>query len=374
MSLHRRCKSRDFQKLPPVKTTSLLAQEVKVRDLKAKNINACNIKTEDIEVAGVNLTCMLRAPTTIVGNAPFDCMDCEVTPEYPYGQPIKPDFLEQDVWDFLMCNLKSYREQLEHDFLVGREQIRCIKQAYGCEICPPDCPVPLDCICPDAPNCEIPEHCKPDPLTCEQRVITQLYATQTIPPYFYSCGVGTTGPTGTNQPSLIPGPLSRLNFVNDMSFNLNINNLTCTISPRVATVMVQAVYKGVPLPPPNPSSCPTCPNRQPQDPLVCLCEQNAGPDINCNIVNVMCKQFAATININLGENFNGNIALSTELIYAMYEYTKQYTNGVIPAALQLVIFLEEGLQVSANGTRKAGDGSDGSSTSQKASSVPVPNA
>ena len=355
---HRR--SRSYEHIEKLKACEIKACDIKSKNVKANKAKVCDIKTnnletEDIQIRGIDLSCLLREPSLVTTNSAFDCVDCDtITPNNPYGDPIKPDFLEQDVWDFLMCNVRNYQTQLQNDFLGGREQIRCIKEAYGCDICPPDCPVPVDCACPEPPNCSVPPECKPDPLTCPLEVPNYLYATQTVPPYYYSCGA--TG-SSSNTPGLIPTPGARLNFVNSMNFNLNINNLTCTISPRVATVMLQIAYKGPKTPPAPTGPCPICPGQPDPGSLTCDCEQWNGPDINCNIVNIMCKQLAATINLNLGENFNGNIAINSDLINNIYQATRENVDGMIPAAIQMVIFLEDGLRVSVNGTRKSG-GSD----------------
>ncbi len=134
--------------------------------------------------------------------------------------------------------------------------------------------------------------------------------------------------------------------------------------------MVQIAYKGPPLPPNPPGPCPVCNTIPEPEPLNCHCDKWEGPDIDCVIVNVMCKQFASTININLGENFNGNIQLNSGLINQIYHAIRlSNNNGVIPGAVQMAIFLEEGLQVSANGTRKPGSTPSNSDGSQGASAV-----
>ena len=75
----------------------------------------------------------------------------------------------------------------------------------------------------------------------------------------------------------------------------------------------------------------------------------------------MCKQFQSTININLGENFSGNIVINTQEIKNIFSQTKNATDK-LPAAIQLVVFLEGGLEVSSNGTRGGGEGGGGANT------------
>lgn len=343
-----------------LKVKNLCVKEGKIKNLKSKNAEIEKAKVETLKLEGYkgDITCFLKAGTANNFNVGFDCMDCDRTPENPYGNPIKPDFLDQDVWDFLICNLRTYQEQLAEDFLEGRTQIRCIKEAYGCDICPPDCPIPEGCPenCPEPPNCSVPAECIPDPFTCDPRVNNFLFATETVPPYIFSCGsTGSTGPTGP-----VGSPDGSLQFNSTIGFNLNINNVTCTLSPRVATVMVQIAYKGTGTTGPN-ERCEKCEGETGPIPLTCACDTWEGPDINCNIVNVMCKQFQSTININLGENFSGNIVINTQEIKNIFNQTKNATDK-LPAAIQLVVFLEGGLEVSSNGTRGGGEGGGGANT------------
>jgi len=110
----------------------------KIKNLCVKNLKSKNIDTDKLTLNGIDLACALGNPTVLVNQGTYDCVDCD-------GNIIKPDFLNQDVWDFLSENREEFRQKTEEDLLRGRNEIRCIRQAYGCVQCPPDCPVPATC-------------------------------------------------------------------------------------------------------------------------------------------------------------------------------------------------------------------------------------
>ncbi len=331
-----------------IKVKELCAKKIKAGFIKAKTIEANEINSENINVknislGGTNISCLLLAPAISNTNPQYDCMDCNITEDFPYGHPIKPDFLSQDVWDYLECNREAYRQQLHDEFLEGREQIRCIKNAYGCTICPPDCMPVEGCTgpCPDPPNCTVDPGCIPDATTCSLDVPLYLYATQTVAPYYYTECEGT----------------QILRYIDSQTFSLNVNNVSCTISPRVATVFVQYAYlnngntgtTGT-----TGSFCIPCSSEPPVPGLECNCNSWNGPSISCGIVDVVCKQFEATININIGEKFNGSVILNSNVINRIYQITRNLSQeeGQFPAAVQLCIFLEEGLEIKKIITRQ----------------------
>lgn len=336
-----------------IKVKKLCAKKLKTGLFSADTIKTNQISTERIDtnniyLSGMNLGCFLKTPVLKNAVSEFDCMDCNITEEFPYGQPIKPDFLKQDVWDYLSCNREAYRKQLHDEFLQGREQIRCIKNAYGCVACPPDCLPVEGCTgpCPDPPNCTIDPSCIPDSKTCALDVPLYLYATQTVAPYFYTdCDNTSKG---------------LLRFATSKNFSLNVNNISCTISPRVATVFLQYAYlkngyTGTPgITGTNCASCSGTPSVPEQE---CNCPSWNGVEISCGMIDVICRQFEATININIGEKFDGSVSLNTLLIESIFLATKNLELGIgqFPAAIQLSIFLEDGLEIKNPLTRSSID-------------------
>ena len=433
----RKSKSCDSEKIKYLQVKHLKAKEATICKLNFKdgngggdgtlNIDALNaetVRTNNLFVKGANVECLIgRAPIRNT-QVKYDCMDCE-------GNPIKPDVIDQDVWDFLACNREAYRLQLQQQFLDGREQIRCIRQAYGCEPqCPSDCPVPSSCqatfmgsiegttltvtsieagsgliqvgfelgsdvvfveavtlivsqltgtpggvgtyqvsisqtvtesllwasvACPTPENgcAAVPAECIPDPNTCPLEVENLLYRTLTVP--FYT---NVPNPCGGVNEEGFPFATSRLLTV--MGYNLDINNVTCNLAPRVCTVLLHYAYKGsnTPTPPPL-DPCEPCPGQLEPEDLQCLCLDPPAAEIQCGIIRVNCRQFEATINILLGENYSANIQIPLDVIEAMIAATPLPAdpNNVI-GAFQLAIFIEDGIAVTNNmGTRGGGGGS-----------------
>lgn len=417
------CEKRKKTHNKPVKFESVCVDKLCAKKGHIENLKSENIESKTLILNGLNVGCLLGRSGVSTNKTPYDCMDCN-------GVPIKPDIIDQDVWDFLTCNRNAYQAQLQQDFLAGREQIRCIKKAYGCPSdCPADCPVPATCEpsfvgsitddvltvvslvpntgklgvgytvydnqnnvvpdtkilaqltgvpgetgtyqvdvsqtvaeqqlsasapCPQLPDCSpIPDECKGDYYMCNLEVPNYLYKTQTLPFYFPTtdnCGsVPTTG-----------FPFSTTRLLSAMSYNLDINNVTCNLATRVASVLIQYAYKG---PPPQVpvDPCPTCPGDK-QPGLECICVQDPPSEqITCGILRVNCRQFGATININLGENFGNVINIPSEIIQAMIAATPLPLNlNNVIGAFQMAIFLEDGLLVSNNatGSRGGGGGSD----------------
>lgn len=319
---------------------------LKVKDACVENLNAKNLMANSAFIQNLNATTLngkeiCQSGSENLGN-PFDCMDCNITEDAPYGNPIKPDDIDQRIWDFLMCNLKEYQAQLQADFRAGRDQIRCIKKAYGCApSCPPDCP-PIKtkgCTgpCPGDPGttgCFVAPECIPDPLTCEQDVPNFLYATSTILPF---------------RPFSVSDCNSELEKLTSFTCDLNINNTSCNLATRVCTILVQFAFIADTPGPTGPTGptgstgtrCPVCPGSTGSAGLPCLCKI-VEPDIACGIIQVSCRQFGATININLGEHFEINVLIPTVLVETIFNTSSK------TGAFQMAVFLEDGLEVSNN--------------------------
>lgn len=110
--------------------------------IRAKRMEACKINTKQLYINNINSECLLNRTPGVNINLTRDCTDAN-------GQPIKPDNINQEIWDFLTLNREFYRVKTEQNYLKGRNDIRCIRQSYGCsEVlgCPPDCPIPETCI------------------------------------------------------------------------------------------------------------------------------------------------------------------------------------------------------------------------------------
>lgn len=410
-------KSAQLEKLKVIGLTDLT-------NLKATNgtFNTLNVN-ETIYINGSEIQCYIAKMSNKNFNTPYDCLDCN-------GIPIKPDNINSDIWDFLTCNRDAYQNVLQQQFLDGRNQIRCIKQSYGCPAdCPPDCPAPATCspifnasisdniltvlflqpdtgllligdsifsynptdpqvingttileqisgdtggigtyiinisqnissaidmkathACPNytpgqtGPCSLLPPSCIPDGQNCNLEVTNNLFATQTLPFYNFSneCG-GTVSTNGF--------PYRQSSFLNFMGYNLNINNITCNLGQRVASILVHYAYKNNGITGntgSTGSNCPICPGRNLPDPLTCICP-NPSNDIVCGIISLECKQFGPTINIDLGENWSGQVNIPFSIIQEMINNTILPVNlNDITGAFQLAIFLEDGLTVSNN--------------------------
>lgn len=141
------CQKKDCQK----KDCCIDVEKLKAESIKAKNICSDKLKVKtniytdilnanNIFLDGQDLACLLKNGLSSF-NQPlnYDCMECD-------GVPIKPDDINQDVWDLLECNRKAYQKEIQRQNTLGREDIRCIKQAYGCGAdCPADCIPPPTC-------------------------------------------------------------------------------------------------------------------------------------------------------------------------------------------------------------------------------------
>lgn len=410
-----------------IKTKSLKSEKIKAKSINSNKICVKDtltsdvIKTNSMFINGVDLNCLFNTnDIPIVSNflTPYDCMDCD-------GNPIKPDKINQDVWDFLECNRKAYQTQIENENLAGREEIRCIKQAYGCGAdCPGDCLPPPTCkpiflggivdkiltveslepntgdllrgsnifsfdqtgdqvlsgsyiikqnsgvtggvgeyevnlsqnvssgtkmeatYCPTVdpgstgPCPLIPSECIADWETCDLFVKNNLFKTITVP--FTSLS--------EKCPEFID------NFLTAMNYTLNINNVSCTLGTRNATVLVHYAYleENVVPNPPFVDPCEQCPGTTPSVPIICIPEEggvgcnNLSPKIICGIVDIQVKQIYYTININLGENFANNVPIPSFITNNMNKATQPIDYNDIKGAFQLAIFLEEGIEVSNN--------------------------
>jgi hypothetical protein len=151
---------------------------------------------------------------------------------------------------------------------------------------------------------------------------------------------------------------------NSFTYALNVNNVSCSLATRVASVLVQYAFisngstgqtgqtgqTGT-----TGSVCPVCPGNT-GTAISCLCDLIA-PEIVCGIIDIGCQQYGATININLGEKFTGTVQIPSDIIDVIYELSP---NDASIGALQLVIFVEDDLQV-FNNTSLRGTGGSGSS-------------
>ncbi len=370
---HNRSHSNEWEKIKNLKVKNLCAETATIKTETVVDLNVTNLTTTNLNVTGsglsftdlnvTNLTaenadihnetvdilngmdynCFFKTPTikNVVG---FDCMDCD-------GNPIKPDNIRQDIWDFLICNMEAYRVQMRADFQTGRDQIRCIKKAYGCAPeCPPDCPSKAGCTggCPEPPNCTIDPACIPDPNTCVQDIENKVYATKTILPF-------SAEPCGQGSKWIVNRP-------NNFTYALNVNNVSCSLATRVASVFVHYAFLSTGstgatgmtgASGPTGPECPVCPGQTGANELSCLCDIVA-PDIVCGIIDIGCQQFGPTININLGEKFTGIIQIPTDIIETIYRLSP---NDASIGALQMVVFIEDDLEIFNNKSLRGGGGS-----------------
>ena len=343
------------------KYRNIESKHIKSRYVCSKNIKTQQLEAKNIYLNGADIECLIGRPGIINSPINYDCMDCD-------GNPIKPDMIDQDIWDFLECNRKEYQKQLELDYLDGRENIRCIQKAYNCPApCPPDCPIPEDCNITECPffdhetnQCQgvpLPSECIPDYYECDLFVENKLYKTQTVPFYFKvdnPCG-------GVNEEGF---SYATSRFLTNMSYNLDIKNITCNLATRIGSILVHYAYKDSGVNESNPieNNCPKCDGDESEDGIVCLCEPSE--DIVCGVVRLNCRQFGPTININIGEGWGDIITIPSDIIQAMIKSTPlPINNENIIGAFQLCIFLEDGLEVASNFTpRGGGGGKSGSST------------
>ena len=222
-------------KVKNLKVREFCSKKGKVGELKADKIKVGEIEADKLILNGADVGCLIGRPGVVVEVDSYDCMDCE-------GNPIKPAKIDQDVWDVLTCNRNSWKETLQTDFLAGREEIRCIKLAYGCQDeCPPDCPIPSNCPISDCPTFPdgcglLPPECIPDWKKCDLNVQNKLYKTLTLP--FVNRVPNPCG--GVDSEGF---PYSGSRFITNINYNLDINNVTCNLATRVATVMVHFAYK-----------------------------------------------------------------------------------------------------------------------------------
>ncbi|MBA3285326.1 MAG: hypothetical protein H0U27_09765, partial [Nitrosopumilus sp.] len=331
-----KCQPSKNLKLKHLKVVDFCAKKAQIKDLKVKNLITSNIVTDKLIVNGFDVECRLSTPPVIVSKFSYDCM--------VDGVPQKPDNINQDVWDVLTCNREHYQAALQEDFLAGREEIRCIKKAYGCPAeCPPDCPIVdtpgCPTSCPEFPNnCElVPAQCIPDWKTCSLEIENKLYATLTLPYVFKTedpCAVDQTSAAGVR-------------FIGNLSYNLDITNITCNLGTRVSTVLMHFAYLGSePVGPTEPTGC--------QGPtgatgLACFDECTINKEAVCGVLRVNCRQYYYTININLGENFSNVINIPSNIIKAMADAAPKPINfNDLTGAFQMAIFIEDGLEVSNN--------------------------
>ena len=445
-------------KVRNLKVKQFCAVNAKIKQLKATKVEANTIETNTLILDGADVGCLIGRPPVVIASNEYDCMDCN-------GAPIRPSNINQDVWDVLTCNRNAQQQILQEEFLQGRNEIRCIKQAYGCPVeCPPDCPPPSTCqptfqgfivgntltvtsIVPDTgalsvgstiytlnlddshimpgtiitafgtgtggvgtytiniaqdipeitiqaqipcpclastgqPGCsgvtgptgcfgQVPANCIPDYDTCAFDIPNNLYRTLTLPFVFKTenvCG-------GVDNEGF---SFADSRFISNMSYNLDITNVTCNLGTRVATVMVHFAYQEGPTGPLGPTGgiicppapCESCPGVTGQEGLSCILQDpsiagcaDLSPQVICGIVRVNCRQYYYTININLGENFSNVINIPTEIIQAMINASpRPFDPCDVRGAFQMAIFLEEGLEVSNNqgvrggGTTTAPDG------------------
>lgn len=158
-----------------------------------------------------------------------------------------------------------------------------INVIYGNGVCP----------CPEDPECPDPDNCEKCP-----QIETEIYAIKTLPPYLL-------------QLSSSDGVSMERQLVSNISYNLNVLNLTATIDARNVAVMVHIGYL----------------------------------DAQGNFVGEMLdfgsRQFAATMDTLYGEKYTGNVVLNSDLT----SFISTPPNS--GALIQLVIYIEDGLAIMA---------------------------
>lgn len=342
-----RCQKSDCVK--KLKVKKFVAKNACINNLRTKNLKSNTIEADKLILDGTDIGCLIKRVPSITVSPEFDCM--------VDGVPQKPDNINQDVWDVLTCNREQYRLQLEEDYLAGREEIRCIRKAYGCEECPPDCPIPENpncpTECPTFPNdCELlPQECIPDWKTCPLIIENKLFKTKTFPfvtLFENECELVTDNNTF---------PYSRTRFTKNIGFDLDITNVSCNLATRVASVLVHFAFvegsTGT-VGPTGPTGS-VCPGETGATGLTCFEECVTDTSVVCGIIRLTCKQYYYTININLGEGFSGSIPIDSLITQAMIDATPLPLdpNNII-GAIQLVVFFEDGLEISNNKGSKGG--------------------
>lgn len=399
------------KKSGPEKIKELLSKYITVNHLKA-----CDIQAKKILLDDINVRPFLGTGATTNSPVLFDCIDCETK------EPIKPDDLDQDVWDFLTENRKLYLKRTEEDLLRGREDIRCIRESYGCAAqCPPDCPIPEDCQLEECPT--------PNPAVFSGTVLDNVLTITEISKegniisgvsyvllfenrnevgqiidkigenqYLLTETDDITEPTKMETigcPMLplecMPNPITcdlriplklygtitvpylkyELNKETDtvdsisapsrLSYNLDVTNQTCNLATRTVTVLFHYAYKSKSSTPTQTpvNICPPC--EEPIKPFECLYTGPVGSsehEINCGVIRYYIKQFYFTINIEIGENIRDSIPIPTNIVQEMLNTGPE--TGLLSGAFQLAIFIEDGLRVENNfqNTRGIAEGDD----------------
>lgn len=114
-----------------------------------------------------------------------------------------------------------------------------------------------------------------------------------------------------------------------LSYDLDIVNITENLATRIVSILVQVVY-----------------------------EDPESPDPECpgyvhDIYYVGNRQFDATIDTLYGEKYTGVIPLKSELIDNAVKNIKDFSNS--KAAIQLLVYSEDGLEVFVPGARSDGE-------------------
>ena len=390
---HKTCHKEKFETLDKLKVRDLCVKNLKVVDITTKTITGATGTFDNLVVN--NATINNLNATTINGrnpdcdNSPFNFSGVITPVSYVNGTPQQPDnpgnfnqAVLDDLWNLNV--LANAVTNLDAD--SGRLRNAILNNFYGCETCPAPnlsgctgATGPFGCsnqgysvftgsiavgatgatgtiLTVTSVSNESLTDCPPTvrPIQVGQMVFLQDTNTSFPSSTIISQLTGTPGSTGTylisnnfnDYSSVIPsqtmlalsnrttnecvnvplriygvetlsvGPTGPCgNIISAIAYNINIANKT--LSTRVAAVYVQVGWQ-VP-------------------------GATGGASVNIQGLSIDTKQFDPSI-LSFGEQMNNNVLLPTDLITSIAVYNNTL-DGIVNAVVQLVVYVEDGLEV-----------------------------
>jgi hypothetical protein len=267
-------------------------------NLTAENISSYNAEITNAQIENLDLV-TLNGKHLNCGDTFTNTNDQIIRVQYDGNDPIKPenpnDQFNDEIYDTLWVLAVEHGVELAERLQCGRLQKKIIYNQYGCIQCPPD--ELVDCV-PTCPGGGTDCACPTSSGMCPS-VPLKIWGIQTIAPFIQQ-QCGTLETDVQNQ------------LVSTVTYNLDVLNLTATLSDRVVSILLQGAF----------------------------IDKNG--DIIYQIFDQGNRQFGAVLDPTYGEKFTGTIivpsSFTQDATFAMPNY------GDL-AAIQLVIYTENGVEI-----------------------------
>lgn len=286
-------------KFNKIESDKAVIKDIRTTNLQTTNIITTNIQSENALVENLQVTNINGRDVSCEKNFTNSNLFLDTT------NPLEnPGNFNKESWDKLVSRTLSIRSELADRLQCGRLQEKYIQNAFGCIVCPPNelqgcAPIILG---PTGSCCletGVGVQCIAGQTGSCPSVPLNIYGVKSFSPLtVITCNSGNT----TTQ------------LLSNISYNLDVINVTGTLSTRVVSVLVHIGYLDTSVP---------------------------GPDkFVYRKIDFGNRQFGPTLDTLYGEKYTGVVTLPTDLI----SYISTLPDPA-SAIVQMVIFAEEGVAI-----------------------------